>query len=877
MPISREELLGTQNAQSSQIKKTNTGMVGISREELLSGVGNKASNIFQDSTQERQSMIDSGQAVSTNRRFERTGENEPTFGGSIVRAPLKPFARVAENIRRGGSAIFAPEKTKEALGITDDMSRKEKKQLYFRSENRNAPYLGGVKPISKPLEAVGAIAEIGSYPLGGVEFAPATQLLKQGIKTGTAQLIKQGLKGVGRFAATEGVAGALGNVGAGLQEDEVTAGKIAGDAVVGFLAGAGLSTAGAGLLSNAGRFALKTQEVFTPNLLRNIYPEGSDAIIDVATQNIRKGWNDTFDATKPISRKNAELLKKGVDVGDVYTRYNIVPDIDPATGRLNVDSSISDMGEILDSYYTNIGEYLSRFDNKRVSMDQLEEQVIRDILNNKEYVSEGITQKVGKTVADKFADWRSTYGNSLTPSQINDIRRSMNRNWNEDATVRAGERSIGDLMRKTLDGVTGSDAIRKVHKEVGQLITARDFLDKNLRNQVLGGGRASTLIARILGTLIGSDSGVPVIGPLVGAIGGDAIVRMIRMNALGGPLERRIIQRLQAEKPLLDMLKEATRQLDNKAFLRKISLADQQFLPAPSGKPTGNFRPIRMGGDTVNNFEPAAQNALPRSNFAAEQRMANTMGLPAPSGARLGVSPNAIQIPPANSVPTGLFDEKQVARIQNNVPVDELTSSIKKAKASGQSFDEWEKNELDKNTSRMLVNKKVYRGTGKGIGNTTLVKGQYFANTKEFASNFGDVYEEIIPKNSKIFNLDAIKSGQGMIPNTMLVDPDALTKYLIDNGFDYTKNTNTRGVEYVKLNKQLNKLEDIARKSKTLSEFKKQVINNYDEFRDEIARISSKYTEADSSRLRSPIEDIYKNVNPIKTRSQLKAEWDNIN
>jgi len=71
MPISREELLGTQNAQSSQIKKTNTGMVGISREELLSGVGNKASNIFQDSTQERQSMIDSGQAVSTNRRFDR--------------------------------------------------------------------------------------------------------------------------------------------------------------------------------------------------------------------------------------------------------------------------------------------------------------------------------------------------------------------------------------------------------------------------------------------------------------------------------------------------------------------------------------------------------------------------------------------------------------------------------------------------------------------------------------------------------------------------------------------------------------------------------------------------------------------------------------
>jgi hypothetical protein len=100
----------------------------------------------------------------------------------------------------------------------------------------------------------------------------------------------------------------------------------------------------------------------------------------------------------------------------------------------------------------------------------------------------------------------------------------------------------------------------------------------------------------------------------------------------------------------------------------------------------------------------------------------------------------------------------------------------------------------------------VYRWEWKWIGNTTFVKWKYFADSKDFASTFGNVTEHTIPKWQKIFDFDTIKNNldQKIIPQSMLVDPDRLTKYLIDEWYTYTKNTNTRWVEYVELIKPKN-------------------------------------------------------------------------
>lgn len=157
---------------------------------------------------------------------------------------------------------------------------------------------------------------------------------------------------------------------------------------------------------------------------------------------------------------------------------------------------------------------------------------------------------------------------------------------------------------------------------------------------------------------------------------------------------------------------------------------------------------------------------------------------------------------------------------------------------------------------------KVYRGSGKGIGNSTFVDGQYWADSRKFAETFGDVKEGSIPKNAEIFDFDIVKNNpdQKIIPKELLVDNAKLTEWLLDRGIKYTKNTNSRGVEFVKLNKTASDLKKLARSSDSLSDFKKKVTDNWDKYKEEINRMSAGYTEADWSRMRSPMEDIWNKV-----------------
>jgi len=186
--------------------------------------------------------------------------------------------------------------------------------------------------------------------------------------------------------------------------------------------------------------------------------------------------------------------------------------------------------------------------------------------------------------------------------------------------------------------------------------------------------------------------------------------------------------------------------------------------------------------------------------------------------------------------PTLIISEKQISKAKLPTKTTPLTKEIQKAKAEGKSFEEFVGKQLDDNsfiTSKPIT---VYRGEGGGIGNNTLVNGKYFADSKEFASNFGKVSESTIPANTKIFNLDNVKhGGTDIVPEKLLVDSFGLSDYLIDNGFKYTKNTNVRGVEYVELKRGFkesiiandlvrfksldSKFRDLAEKYKTVDAF----------------------------------------------------------
>lgn len=285
-----------------------------------------------------------------------------------------------------------------------------------------------------------------------------------------------------------------------------------------------------------------------------------------------------------------------------------------------------------------------------------------------------------------------------------------------------------------------------------------------------------------------------------------------------------------------DLIKIGLDEQNSKALSRELA---ETKTPKQAKEVVGNFKDITVNASEnpyVNilkgevkppsDIVPMASNALP----SVEQRVVNITG-EAPQPVPFTIEEKANTLAGIENKPATSKELPKTSKLEEEVTTEPIT---------------------------------VYRGEGEGIGNSTLVKGQYLADTKDFAKNFGEVTEETIPAGSKVFNLDAVKTGEGSIPQEMLVDKDKLTSYLIDNGFDYTKNTNTRGVEYVKLNKTLNELENLARDSKSLADFKKRVMESYDYYRGELARISKDYSVADHSRMRSPMEDVYNRVNKLK-------------
>lgn len=101
---------------------------------------------------------------------------------------------------------------------------------------------------------------------------------------------------------------------------------------------------------------------------------------------------------------------------------------------------------------------------------------------------------------------------------------------------------------------------------------------------------------------------------------------------------------------------------------------------------------------------------------------------------------------------------------------------------------------------------KIFRAEDSKTGVSAVADGRYFADSLEGAKRYGDVITETtIPSGSKILNFDAIKNkpNQKIIPQEVIRDPKRLAEWASDNGYNYIKNTNTKGVEYVELSKKV--------------------------------------------------------------------------
>jgi len=196
--------------------------------------------------QERYQMIQDGQAVSSQARYNRTGKNDPTLGGQMVRDLGRVVAKPIESMKalgnagKTGSDVYDPLKSKY-LGDTYGIGLKPYADVYERQEagedvTRGDFAMAGIK---SGLGGAAYGAELGSY-IGGIGAASTGV---NTLKTAGQQGIKQVLKQSGKVAGAEALAGLAGSMGYTAQQEDATAGQVIGSGLLGASLGAGVAFA----------------------------------------------------------------------------------------------------------------------------------------------------------------------------------------------------------------------------------------------------------------------------------------------------------------------------------------------------------------------------------------------------------------------------------------------------------------------------------------------------------------------------------------------------------------------------------------------------------------------------------------------------------
>lgn len=629
-------------------------------------------------------------------------------------------------------------------------------------------------------------------------------------------------------------------------------------------------------LGNAGMFLEGLADIATFGASKQIVKQTAGQGVDFVKR-LRSISDDVADLSRPArdTVKPTAPISKGGLISDI--KESTLFGADNARDRLIAKSlnlaPVEDIARIQDVTGNNVGEFLGRYDLIKGTPDQMVEELAKFQRRNYDRVSD-LTSLIDGTYT--FADspqfesvlrfLSKELDNTTSPRFIQtkaQVDSLLNKGSFELADVQYSKRVFDEITSfYTRSGEVKS--ARKAADMANNMQDVRNFLEsevkakynvdiKELNNNV----QTSRAILDAIVKRSGKDDTASLF-----QLGDMAIIGAGNVTAPGAGFAGLIAKKaftlppvqLRLAKKLDEMARESIEQGGlTPAKLQEIDdLIMSELAKGVTPDEKSLLQQVRESLRDIPLLEEGSPNA-PRIQFEGGK---------------------TINQPPRGDVPRGLGDEPQAPSFNGGeIPkqLDNLVTEARKYKSA----DEFEKAVISKNVDTIQKPIRVFRGEGKGIGNSTLVRGKYFADSKEFASRFGDVTESTIPAGSKVFDLDKVKTGRGIISDQMLVNDRELTNYLIDNGVEYTKNTNASGVEYVQLFKdKVSYLSDIAKRFDKKGDFLEFLTTR--QGLDEISGIDRQLGDTDLAWNRSRGVGI-DNKKITRPKSQLKQIWEEAN
>ena len=278
----------------------------------------------------------------------------------------------------------------------------------------------------------------------------------------------------------------------------------------------------------------------TPSAIKSVLPTKESVAQErqaklnqgFAEQNVRlksagKSFSDNTKTYTDPTTKN----KVTVTPIDTFAEHNIAPIVEKGTIKMgDWKTGEGELGKIknaVDTIDTQVDTILT--DSQKLhSIDQLEQYTIGKIKANSDLQAAG---KVNSTVAklkNVFEDYRGSYGDEITTTQMNEIRKVMNRDWNPD-TVDAS-RAVGDVAREIVYNATPDLKVKELLRKEGELLAAKKYAETINGTKVVG-GRLGNMAMRTAGAIMGATiEKAPVVGPILGMIGGEYLARAMQQT-----------------------------------------------------------------------------------------------------------------------------------------------------------------------------------------------------------------------------------------------------------------------------------------------------------------------------------------------------------
>lgn len=273
---------------------------------------------------------------------------------------------------------------------------------------------------------------------------------------------------------------------------------------------------------------LSKVEKLAPNVLKkDVTALRSEKITEgLMEQNNRlKTVGNSFNENT-IQRKLPDGSVSIVTPAQTFAKYNITPKVEK--GSINMGDWVTGQGELgkmknlIEESDASITSLLKE-KGKPVSLESFENNAIKRAMSDEMLRREGTVESTIQKIKNQVADYKRSYGDSIDTVEINEIRKVQNRRF--DPETMDSRRIIGDISRDVVYNATDDQIVKKMLQEQGEILAARNYANK-LNGTKVQGGKLTTMALRATGAIIGSTlDKFPVVGPLAGALGGEALGR----------------------------------------------------------------------------------------------------------------------------------------------------------------------------------------------------------------------------------------------------------------------------------------------------------------------------------------------------------------